>query len=174
MDKLFAHLPSVFVYLDDILIATTDMDSHLKVLHQVLIILSDNNLLINPDKSVFAQSSVTYFGHSISAAGISPMDSHVTAIKDFPTPTSVKQLQCFLGLLNFYRCFLPNIAGVLPPLTDALRGTPKTLTWTPAMHSAFTAAKELLLTATPLQFPDPSSAIAVATDASESQAGAVL
>jgi hypothetical protein len=174
MDKLFAHLPSVFVYLDDILIATTDMDSHLQVLHQVLVILSDNHLLMNPDKSVFAQSSVTYLGHSISAAGISPMDSHVTAIQDFPTPTSVKQLQRFLGLLNFYRRFLPNVAGVLRPLTDALRGTPKTLTWTPAMHSAFTAAKQLLLTATPLQFPDPSAAIAVATDASESQAGAVL
>jgi Reverse transcriptase (RNA-dependent DNA polymerase) len=127
MDRLFAHLPAVFVYLDDILIATTDMDSHLKVLHKVLSILQHNNLLINPAKSSFAQSTATYLGHSISAAGIAPLDSHVTAIKEFPTPTTPKQLQRFLGLLNFYRRFLPNAAAVLCPLTDSLKGTPKQL-----------------------------------------------
>jgi Reverse transcriptase (RNA-dependent DNA polymerase) len=138
-------IPAVFVYLDDILIATTDMDSHLKVLQQVLSILQQINLLINPAKSSFAQSTATYLGHTISAAGIAPLDSHVTAIKEFPTPTTPKQLQRFLGLLNFYRHFLPIAAAVLRPLTDSLKGTPKQLHWTPTLNAAFNAAKQLLI-----------------------------
>jgi cleavage and polyadenylation specificity factor subunit 1 len=174
MDRLFAHLPNVFVYLDDILIATADMDSHLQLLKEVFTILTHNNLLLNPEKSSFAQSTVTYLGHTVSAAGLLPLNSHITAIQDYPTPTTIKQLQRFLGLINFYRRFLPHAAAVLRPLTDSLKGNPKSLQWTPQLDSAFDAAKQLLLSVTPLQFPDPTAAIAVATDASDSQAGAVL
>jgi hypothetical protein len=70
MDRLFAHLPNVFVYLDDILLATTDVDSHLQLLEQVFTILRQNNLLLNPEKSSFAQPTATYLGHTISAAGL--------------------------------------------------------------------------------------------------------
>jgi hypothetical protein len=174
MDSLFSHIPSVFVYLDDLIIATPDMDSHLQVLQQVFLILQNNNLLLNPEKSIFAQSTVNYLGHKISSSGVLPLDSHVHAIQTFPTPTSIKQLQRFLGLLNFYRHFLPHIAGVLAPLTDSLKGKPKQLPWTPLMQSAFDTAKQLLLQATPLHFPDPHATIAVASDASDTQVGAVF
>jgi transposase InsO family protein len=174
MDQLFSHIPCVFVYLDDLLIATPDIDTHLQVLQQVFTILQENNLLINPDKSIFAQSTVNYLGHKLSATGVLPLDSHIQAINQFPTPTSVKQLQRFLGLLNFYRHFLPGVAGILSPLTNSLKGHPKKLLWTPIMQQAFDNAKQLLLQATPLQFPDPSATIAVATDASDTQVGAVF
>jgi RNase H-like domain found in reverse transcriptase len=80
----------------------------------------------------------------------------------------------FPSLLNFYRRFLPNAAAVLRLLTDSLKGTTKQLHWTPMLNAPFTAAKQLLITVTPLQFPDPAAAIAVTMDASDSQAGAVL
>ena len=174
MDRLFAHLPFVFVYLDDLIIASLDMDTHLKHMEQVFAILGENNLRINPEKCHFTQAPVTFLGHTITASGITPLNTHVTAIANFPQPTTIKQLQRFLGLLNFYPSFLPNIAAPLLPHTTALKGKPKTLTWTPDMHTAFTHAKTLLTHATPLQFPNPHAAIALSTDASDKQVGAVL
>jgi hypothetical protein len=66
-----------------------------------------------------------YLGHNISAAGVLPLPSHVAAIQDFPRLTIIKELQAFLGMVNFYRRFLPSIACTLRPLTDGLRGSRK-------------------------------------------------
>jgi hypothetical protein len=117
------------------------MDSHLQLLNQVFTILRQNNLLLNPENSSFAQPTATYLGHTISAAGLLPLNSHITAIQDYPTPTTVKQLQHFLGLINFYRRFLLHAAAILRPLTDSLKGNPKTLYRTPALDTAFANAK---------------------------------
>ncbi len=97
-----------------------------------------------------------YLGHKISAAGVLPLPSHVAAIQDFPRPTIIKELQAFLGMVNFYRRFLPSIARTLRPLTDALRGGRKgadKLEWSAAMDAAFAGAKQSLLTATHLAHP---------------------
>ncbi len=80
--------------------------------------------------------------------GVRPLQRHVQAISDFPPPQDVKQLQQFLGMVNFYRRFLPGIARMLQPLTDAFKGAPKTLEWPPA--AAFGAAKAALAAAVPL------------------------
>ncbi len=121
MDKLFRHLPFVFVYLDDILIASKDLTEHMRHLRLVLEILHGAGLQINPAKCTFSVSSLTFLGHNVDSSGISPMKKHVKALTDFPPPSDLKQLQRFLGLINFYRRFLPGIAGTLQPLTDLLR-----------------------------------------------------
>jgi hypothetical protein len=61
----------------------------------------------------------------IDAAGITPLPQYVSAVVDFPQPSTVKELQAFFGMLNFYRRFLPAIANILRPLTDSLRGGKK-------------------------------------------------
>jgi hypothetical protein len=76
-----------------------------------------------------------------------------------PMPTNVKQLQGFLGLVNFYRRFLPGIVGTLRPLTDSLLGNPKVLDVTPAMTAAVTAAKTALAAATVLAHPAPDATL---------------
>ncbi len=63
-----------------------------------------------------------YLGHKISAGGVLPLPSHVAAIEDFPRPTIIKELQAFLGMVNFYRRLLPSIAHMQRPLTNALCG----------------------------------------------------
>jgi hypothetical protein len=88
---------------------------------------------VNLAKCVFATDSVDFLCHRVSAAGISLLPKHADALQKLPVPTDVMQLQCFLGLINFYRPFLPGIAATLLPLTDALCGSPKTLEVTPAM-----------------------------------------
>ncbi len=98
----------------------------------------------------------------VSESGIIPLPKHVTAVQDFPPPGNLKQLQQFLGMINFYRRFLPSIARTLKPLTDLLKGNPKQLAWSDSAAAAFTAAKAALVAAVPLTHPAPGSVLALA------------
>ncbi len=86
----------------------------------------------------------------------------------------MKQLQQSLAMVNFYRRFLPGIARTLEPLTDALKGAPKTLEWPPATAAAFGAAKAALAAAVPLANPAPNAVLSLATDASDTHVGGML
>ena len=108
MDKLFRHFPFVFTYLDDHLIASRTLEEHLLHLQQFFQVLQENGLTINPAKCVFAVSSLKFLGHMVDEAGITPLPRHVAAVQDCPPPTDIKQLQRFLGLINFYWRFLPG------------------------------------------------------------------
>jgi hypothetical protein len=119
-------------------------------------------------------TSLTFLGHNVDASGISPMKKHVKALTDFPPPSDLEQLQRFLGLINFYRRFLPGIAGKLQPLADLLRGNPKMLGWSESADAAFCAAKAALAAATALVHPIPVAVISLATDASDTHIGSVL
>ncbi len=110
MDRLFGHLPFVFTYLDDHLIASATLEEHRQHLAEFFQVLQDNGLTINPSKCTFAVTSVKFLGHMVSESGIKPLPRHVTVIQEFPQPTDIKQLQQFLGLVNFYRRFLPSVA----------------------------------------------------------------
>ncbi len=122
----------------------------------------------------FAQPSLDFLGHHLNLSGITPLQANVDAILAYPQPSTIKDLQRFLGLINFYRHFLPQAAAVLLPLTTALTGKPKSLTWTPAMSSSFSTAKQSLASATLLVHPHPHLLLALATGASDSHMGAVL
>ncbi len=174
MDRLFRHLPFVFVYLDDILIASRSDAEHMDHLRQVLEILQDNGLQINPAKCIFSAPSLSFLGHHVDSRGISPLKRHVQVLSDFPPPTDIKQLQRYLGMINFYRRFLPGIAGTLQPLTDLLRGNPKTLVWSESANAAFVAGKAALASCTKLVHPTPGATISLAVDASDTHVGAVL
>jgi len=174
MDRLFRHLPFVFVYLDDILVASRSDEEHLDHLRQVFEILQKNGLQINPVKCVFSVPSLSFLGHMVNAAGITPLPKHVKALQDFPPPSDLKQLQRFLGMINFYRRFLPGIAGILRPLTDLLRGNPKKLLWSDLASAAFAAGKAALVSCTALAHPSPNAVVSLAVDASDSHVGGVL
>jgi hypothetical protein len=95
----------------------------------------------------------------VSESCITPLPKHVTAIQKFPAPNTIKQLQQFLCMVNFYRWFLPRIAATLQPLTDLLRCNPKSLEWTASTADAFTAAKAALVAAMPLSHPAPGATL---------------
>jgi hypothetical protein len=133
-----------------------------------------NSLALNLEKCVFAVSKLDFLGYGISADGVAPLRDNVQVILDFPKPTDCKAMQRFLGMINFYRRFLPGVAGTLHPLTAALSGNPKTLPWTPDMETAFAGAKAALVAAVPLAHPLPGAVLALATDASDTHVGAVL
>ena len=99
---------------------------------------------------------------------------HTAAVSEFPVTADKPALQRFLGIINFYRKFLRGAARVLAPLTDALKGPGKTLTWTPDLKAAFGHAKDLLIKVPELTHPSPSAPISIAVDSSDSHVGAVL
>jgi putative transposase len=84
--------------------------------------LATNGLAINLEKCVFATPSLEILGHKILATGAAPTADHAAKIENYPPPQDIKQLERFLGTVNFYRRFLPNCTQVLKPLTDLLRG----------------------------------------------------
>jgi hypothetical protein len=174
MDRIFRHLPFLFTYLDDHLIASETLEDHHRHLRQFFELLDVNGLQINPAKCIFAATAVDFLGHRVTAEGIAPLRKHVAALQQLPVPTDVKELQRFLGLINFYRWFLPSIAGTLRPLTDALRGSPRRLEVSDTMQAAVATAKTALASATLLAHPAPSATLSLATDASDSHIGTVL
>ena len=107
MDRMLQGLPFVFVYLDDILVASFTEDEHLDDVRAVLDRLREFGLVINPDKSSFCLTEVDFLGHHVTSAAITPLKKHTDAIAAYATPSSKKDIQRFLGLLNFYRRFLP-------------------------------------------------------------------
>ena len=127
MGTVFRGLTFDFKYLDDIINFSRSLDEHQLHLRRVFTLLEENGLVINAAKCVFATSSLEFLGHQVTTASLVPLPRHVDAIQDFPQPQDIKQLQRFLGLINFYRRFLLAIAGNLRPLTDALAGNPKKL-----------------------------------------------
>ena len=87
---------------------------------------------------------MSFLGHQVSAGGIRPLAAKVAAITKMPPPTAVKDLLRYLGMLNYYRRFLPVAAQVLKLLTEVLRGNMahnKQLTWSPEMSASFSASK---------------------------------
>lgn len=174
MDNILQGLPFAYVYLDDILVASRTEQEHQQHLRQVFQILADNGLIINIDKCVFGQRTLDFLGHRITARGIIPPQDRVEAIRRFPRPHTAKQLQEFLGAVNFYHRFLPHAAAILRPLHEVLRGNPRLLPWTAVEQSAFEAAKTALADATMLVHPRTSAPTSVTTDASEVAVGASL
>jgi hypothetical protein len=146
---------AAFAWVDDIIICSRNHEEHMVHMQQVPQALQDNGLVIHAEKCVWGVQELEYLGHKISAASVLPLPSHVAAIQDFPRHTIIKELQAFLGIVNFYRRFLPSIARTLRPLTDGLRGRKKgadKLEWS-AMDAAFAGAKQALLSATHLAHP---------------------
>jgi hypothetical protein len=126
------------------------------------------------EKCVLATPSLDILGHTISATGVAPTADHAAEIKNCPPPQDIKQLQRFLGMVNFYRRFLPKYVQILKPLTDILKGGAKTLEWTVSAQEAFQNEKHLLVAAVPLQHPAPNAELSLATDASHSHIGGVM
>ncbi len=144
-DNILMGLDDVFSFLDDDGVFSKSKEQHWTHLRTLFAILTANGLALNLEKCVFAVSELDFLGHRISAAGVTPLWDNVQVILDFPKPTDCKAMQRFLGMINFYRRFLPGVAGTLRPLTAALSGNPKTLPWTPDMETAFATAKEALV-----------------------------
>ena len=141
MDQILKDIPNTSCILDDIIITGKSDEEHLKTLETVLQRLQDYNLRVNKDKCSFFQEEFTYCGHKINANGLHKTQDKIEAVINAPVPENVTQLRAFLGLVNYYSHFLPNMASVLHPLYQLLKKDRK-YAWTAAAQNAFDTVKE--------------------------------
>ena len=177
MDQVFNGLGFTFIYIDDVLVASKSRKEHVLHLQEVLSRLKKAGLVLNVAKCTFAQSSVEFLGHSVSAHGIRPLADKVRALRSHSRPSTIKELQQFLGMLNFYRKFIPAAAQLLAPLTEVLKGSPagsRRLMWTAVMVAAFDKAKSVLSDSAELAHPAANAELVLVTDASATHVGAAL
>ena len=175
MNQVLRGLDFCVTYIDDVLIASSSDTEHMQHLEQVFERFRQYGIVINPIKCQFGKASVNFLGHNISASGITPLPEKVEAISSFPIPQTMKQLRQFLGMVNFYRRFLPNCAEVLAPLTNLLSSVKNcNVTLSPEATRAFGKIKKMLADATNLSCVVPAAELCVACDASSQAVGAVL
>ncbi|KAK3544542.1 hypothetical protein QTP86_015846 [Hemibagrus guttatus] len=156
----------VLVYIDNILIYSRSLAEHRRHVAEVLGCLREFQLFLKAEKCSFHQPSVQFLGYNISSSGIQMDEGKITAIRDWPAPTTVKELQRFLGFANFYRRFIRNYSSIANPLTNLLHNKPKSLLWSPATEGALNTLKRAFTTAPLLIHPDPDKPFVVEVDAS--------
>ncbi|WVZ61926.1 hypothetical protein U9M48_011733 [Paspalum notatum var. saurae] len=175
MNHIFARLlrKGVLVFMDDILIYSKSLQEHVVLLKQVFEILQENQFLIKWSKCSFAQSSIEYLGHVISKDGVATEPSKITAIKNWPVPTCLKELRGILGLTGYYRKFIKHYSMISRPLTMLLKKGVK-FVWTAHSQEAFQILKQALVQAPVLAIPDFQQTFVLETDANDCGVGAVL
>ncbi|KAG7307845.1 hypothetical protein JYU34_006448 [Plutella xylostella] len=178
IDEVVRGLDFCFAYVDDILVYSKDPTEHAIHLRALFQRLHNYGVVINPSKCVFGADEVTFLGYRINAAGTRPPEDRIQALADFPPPKSVQGMRRFLGMLNYYRRFLPNAAKYQAPLIDAVAATnskgAKPFPWTPDLERCFDECKASLTTATTLTHPDAEATLGLFTDASSTHIGACL
>lgn len=163
----------VLVFFDDILIYSKTLEEHVEHIQQVFSLLAQDKWLLKHSKCQFAQQSIAYLGHVISADGVSTDPSKIQSIQSWPIPTDAKQLRSFLGLARYYQKFVRHFAIMARPLNDLLKkGT--LFLWTSVHDGAFASLKNALVIAPVLALPDFSRPFQIQTDASDMGVGAVL
>lgn len=162
-----------FVYIDDIVVYSKGEEEHLEHLSQVLSCLQKAGLTLNLKKCNLVQRSLIFLGHVVSAEGVKTDPDKVRAVREFPTPQSLKEVQRFLGLAGWYQRFIPGFAERAAPL-HALKQKGATWVWSEECQNSFDDIKQSLIRAPVLSPPEFSRPFRVQTDASQVGLGAVL
>lgn len=162
-----------FVYLDDIVIYSHDLPSHIENLEAVFQKLRDNNLKLQPDKCEFLRTEVAYLGHIIGEDGVKPNPEKVKAVTEFPIPKNAKDIKSFLGLVSYYRRFIPEFSKIAKPLTTLLKKDIP-FKWENQQQLAFDHLKHKLTSAPVLCYPDFTKPFTLTCDASNYAISAIL
>ena len=175
MDMVMAGLnfEICLIYLDDIIIYSTTPEQHIERLRAVLTRLRGAGLKLKPSKCDVMRSSVEFLGHRVSADGIEPHPQKISAVTDWPTPETLRELRAFLGLCGYYRRFVDHFSSVTSPLYSLTeKGRP--FNWNAECQIAFEQLKRHLTSCPILCMPTSDDAFVLDTDASDAVIGAVL
>ena len=163
----------VILYLDDILIFSKSLEEHQEHVRTVLKTLLKNNLYAKLKKCEFHKPEVEFLGHVISGKGIATDPKKIESVRDWPTPTCVKDVQRFIGLCNYYRRFIKNFATIAKPLHNLTRKNYKFI-WNESCNNAFLELKNRLTSSPILLHPDTQKPFIVECDASNYAIGSIL
>ena len=164
IDTVLMGEADVIAYCDDILLFT-QKDSHLKRLDELLKQLHRAGLVVNKDKSEFCCQSVKFLGHQLNSNGFTPSQDRIIGLQKYSVPKNQKQLRRFLGMINFIRKFIPNIAEYEAPLTS-LTSKNVPFVWSTECQASFEKLIQLASETTQLNYPSPDDKYILTTDAS--------
>ena len=167
------HWKTLLLYLDDIIVIAPDFTTHLRRLREVFQRLRSAGLKLKPEKCELFQKEVRYLGHIVSAQGIATDPDKITAVREWPPPRDLKQLQAFLGTVGYYRQYVHDFATIAKPLT-LLTGNESPWTWNEETQHTFEALEQILCQAPVLGYPEPKLQYILDTDASAVGVGGVL
>ena len=161
------------IYLDDIIVFSTDLPTHLQRLELVFERLAQAGLKLKPSKCAFLQRSVDFLGYKVSSQGITTDERKTEAVVEWPVPTKLREVRGFLGLCGYYRRFVHNFSEIAAPL-HAMTRKNVPFQWTHQCQTAFDTLKCKLTTAPILALPRDEGQYIMDTDASDHGIGAVL
>lgn len=178
MNHVLRGLPFVFNYIDDLRVASKNMEEHKQHLRILFERLRQYGMQINLNKCAFGKSEVTFLGYVFDKDGIRPSNDKVAEIRDFPRPTTTKQLRQFIQSINFYRRCLPSAVKVQSVLQALIIGNKKNdntpVKWTEEAEIAFGKCKEDLARAVLLYHPRQDVELCIYVDASDQGIGGVI
>lgn len=163
----------VTVYMDNLIIVSKTEQENSEKLHEVLAVAEEHGMVIRFNKCHFVKRKVTFLGHILEAGCVRPSEEKTLAVREFSQPTTVKQIQAFLGLAGYFRKFVKNFSVLARPLTDLTRkGVP--FEFGASQQQAFAALKEALISEPTLKLYNPELETELHTDASIAGYGGVL
>ena len=170
---LFEHVPGTDTSMDDIVVWGSTMDEHNERVEKVLQIAHSNNLKLNRDKCLFGVTELTFLGDVLSADGLKPDPKKQEAIFKMDRPTSKKDVQRFLGMINYLGRFIPDLSTKTAPLR-VLLDEKNEFVWSTEQENAWKDLKQIIVEEPVLQYYDPNKRVKISSDASKSGLGAVL
>lgn len=178
MDNTLRGLNFTYCYLDDILVASANEKEHIEHLNTLFKRLHDYGLTVNVSKCVFGVQEIPFLGYSVSSKGITPQSDRVQAILQYKKPETIKDLQRFLGMINYYRRCIKNAvqhqAALNFFLKDHHKKDKRPINWTIDAEKAFNMCKYTLANAVILSHPAEAVPLILSTDASDIAIGAAL
>ena len=166
VNEVLSGLTFAFSYLDDILVYSPDMEMHLEHLRTLFMRLREANLKLKEVKCNFLKKHIQYLGHIILGKGLTPVPEKLACIKDMPPPKTAKEVKQFLGLIGYYRKFVPRFSDLARPLNMLTRKNIP-FEWTPICQESFELLKSCLMTEPILKYLDPDYPYVLFTDASK-------
>ncbi|RAL58494.1 hypothetical protein DID88_005198 [Monilinia fructigena] len=161
-------------YLDDILVYSSNEDQHIKDVSSILESLAKVDLLCKPSKCEFHVTETEFLGFTVSSQGLKMSKDKVKAVLEWKQPNTIKELQSFLGFVNFYRRFIRGYSGIATSLTNLTKKNQGSFEWTVEAQEAFDTLKQAVAKEPILLTFDPEKPIIVETDSSDFAIGAVL
>jgi hypothetical protein len=175
-DTFRAYLDKfVLVFLDDIIVYSDTLEDHERHLRLALQRLREQRLYAKLSKSALCHTEVEFLGHYVGRDGLRVMEDKIEAVRDWPVPTTMRELRAFLGLAGYYRRFVKGFSEIALPLTELTRNVAhQRLQWGARQQLAFIELKRALQETPVLALPDPALPFVVNCDASGYAVGAVL
>ncbi|KAK7116800.1 hypothetical protein V1264_002415 [Littorina saxatilis] len=162
-------------FFDDVLVATEDWCEHLEALDGLLTELGKHGLTVRPSKVEAGFDSIEFLGHIVGEGSMRPVPSKVSKILNVSVPTTKKQVRSLVGLISFYRRYVPSFASIVSPLVELTKkNQPNKVRWSKECQMAFDRVKEILSSEPLVRLPDFSRPFTVRSDVSSTGIGAAL